>query len=600
MIDPVSSFLLGYAGKKGLDSLLSRCFTEDLPKQLRQVIREWASALPSEICVNPEAVFPDVVDLSLEGSSAVQTVRTRLGHDELPTMSEWKALIMARRDAVRRAVPSHECMPFYSASDEKVRGVIDDLAKRIDRECIQDPRLNRAGIYTHVLKIEDAIMLVPTKEEISKLIADAVAANAMEPAYGTKRDHGASLPEALRDYAGADDPRGLEVINLLQRREQDKAKDLSAALLADAEATFSRLSEATDVARKRLAKHLRDHGAITFLSDPHAAAIAYEKALAVDPIDPIGWRDLGRIYQWLHRLADAQGAFKKVVHILPDGLDILIQANDASTARDRFDHWRDKNEDLVTAYLWSVRELVFAVLNLAEIAHARADLANATIGDGLDVFTVPEYLIQRAFALNGVLGSKHVEAMNSENLEVLARMAVGRGDLPAAERYLTRSLAINDDIENDVGRASNLNNLGLICGMRGDRQEAEEYLMRSLAITEGEGGECFQVEYWEVGEGLNSSSEHGHIIDVPVKYREEQKHDGDKVLRKMLALKALSADAHGNLGILARERGDLAAAELAFQRALELHSEVDNKQRVAMDRDNLSNDREHAVNDVQH
>jgi tetratricopeptide (TPR) repeat protein len=197
--------------------------------------------------------------------------------------------------------------------------------------------------------------------------------------------------------------------------------------------------------------------------------------------------------------------------------------------------------------------------------------------------------MERALALNGVLGGNEVEVVHANNLEVLGRMSQERGNSAAAANYLMRALAINEEIESQVGQAANLNNLGLITG-KSDPQRAEEYLRRSLAITEGGlNGECVRVEYWPVASAaVDSAPNSARTIDVPVEYLAEYKLDPDKGLRRLLALRKLSADAHGNLAVLAREGGDLAAAEREFLRLLEVHKDLEDKSGMAADLDNLA------------
>jgi tetratricopeptide (TPR) repeat protein len=385
------------------------------------------------------------------------------------------------------------------------------------------------------------------------------------------------LRRALANYLTSDDSRGAEIASLLEYRKIVEARQVAVDLAEDHAELAARLGAAASTAVERAAESWRDAAAIALLSDEPAAAAAYEKALALAPDDPVGWGVLGRIYQHLDRLPDAEQAFNMVVQVTNDAG--FFSATDAGTTRDVAKRWRDHGEIVPDPVFWAAYFRALSLLNLGEIARMRGD------------FAVAEDLLARALALNRVLGSEQVELINLENLEELAGtahirgdlaaeeeyikrllavsegfggtdsrastlrylealggIALNRGDLTATEGYLKRALAINEEIESDVGAASSLNNLGMIAGMRGDLQAAEEYLRRSLAVTEGQ--------------------------HTGARFQDDSEKDPGRTQRRALELKELSAHAQGNLGVVAQKRGDLAGACASWARSMALYREI--------------------------
>ena len=93
-----------------------------------------------------------------------------------------------------------------------------------------------------------------------------------------------------------------------------------------------------------------------------------------------------------------------------------------------------------------------------------------------------------------------------------------------------------EELGNELGMATYLNDLGVVAGMMGNGHDGEAYLRRSLTLTE---------------------NIHSETLREP---------DRDQRITELL-----SASAHSNLGIIERERGNLVAAEAELMQGLELH-----------------------------
>ncbi len=101
------------------------------------------------------------------------------------------------------------------------------------------------------------------------------------------------------------------------------AKDPQGVDLADLEAKLKMRADAHEAAakakaepeRKTSAEYWRHIGALAFLHDTQKSLAAYEKAVALDPDHPEGWRFLGELRYRLGELALAEDAFGRLLEI---------------------------------------------------------------------------------------------------------------------------------------------------------------------------------------------------------------------------------------------------------------------------------------------
>ncbi len=104
--------------------------------------------------------------------------------------------------------------------------------------------------------------------------------------------------------------------------------------------------------------------------------------------------------------------------------------------------------------------------NLGNVALTRGDLAAA------------EDFLTRALKLAEELGSKQGMAIQLGNLGIVA---LTRGDLAAAEDFHTRAMGLDEELGRKEGMAANLGNLGNLAAARGDFAAAEDFYRRAGA-----------------------------------------------------------------------------------------------------------------------
>lgn len=152
MSEPLT-WVLGYAGGKVLDWLITHGLKSDLPARLRVALADWADKLPADIRIIPEALFPGVIDDSCRNNPAFEALRARLEKYLIPTAAEWAAVVRARRDAVIANLSQSKRHPFFNASDERVEPLFQELGKRLERVCRQDEQLFKGEVLALLKQI---------------------------------------------------------------------------------------------------------------------------------------------------------------------------------------------------------------------------------------------------------------------------------------------------------------------------------------------------------------------------------------------------------------------------------------------------------------
>ncbi len=237
MSEPLS-WALSYAGKKTLDWLISHGLKSNLPARLRAELADWAANLPADIRINPEALFPDVVDRSSIDNPAFAALQARLEKDLIPTAAEWAAASRARRDAVVAKLSKSVRHPFFNAPDQMLEPLFQALGERLERVCRQDEALFKGEVLAmlhlvlHRVSPKPASAPAPPRDELlhrimallgarQKLVESLAALAALQQQPFDQSDPRKALsllrfPETMKDSA-------LKVLDFTQTiRQYDK------------------------------------------------------------------------------------------------------------------------------------------------------------------------------------------------------------------------------------------------------------------------------------------------------------------------------------------------------------------------------------------
>jgi tetratricopeptide (TPR) repeat protein len=281
---------------------------------------------------------------------------------------------------------------------------------------------------------------------------------------------------------------------------------------------------------KASAEYWRHIGALAFLHDTQKAMEAYEKAVALDPDEPEGWRYLGELQYRLGDLAKAEQSFDRVLllgKLRNDPKAQLIGCLRLGWI------WRDRGE------LERAETLIGDAIQFAEKAGWDEGLARAY----------------------GGLGVVH-------DL---------RGDLSQAEDAQRKSLSLYEKLHNKDGMARVYGNLGIICRNRGELDHAEEAYRKSMELYEQLGDRDGIARVL-----CNLAVVHQHRGE----FDKAQKSTSKAIaLSEELGIKEIMAVGYRNLGSIHHRKGESAAMCECWHKARELYREMGlAKETAQMDR----------------
>ena len=318
------------------------------------------------------------------------------------------------------------------------------------------------------------------------------------------------------------------IATLLTSRRADALKDKTGAA---AEAALDELIEQRTAARAVLIRDLADlyrqKGAVAFLSDTQKALNAYAKATELDPDDPAGWNQLGRLQ---------------------------LRTGDIDAAASSFERVRTLGN-----LKHDQRAIAMATGNLGLIYAARGNLDEA------------EAMHRQALQIDEALGSKEGIAADYGNLGNLHQ---ARSNLDEADRMYRKSLALYEELGLRDGMANAYGNLGLISYARGDFASAEDMQRKALTLDEALGyREGMAADYANLG---LVHQVRGNFDDA------EAMHGKALALHQALGAKGGMAAAHSNLGTIHLHKGDLANACTHWRQARELFAALGIKSRIEL------------------
>ncbi len=412
------------------------------------------------------------------------------------------------------------------------------------------------------------------------------------------------LLEALRRLAESGKVRGSAAMQLSHDGLYADAA-IEAIRLAEDEANAAvHLGNAAKEARGRAASRWLDAGDISFVSDHLQAANAYERCTEIDPSNPLGWSRLGEVSLWIGQLDRALHAFTRMWYSMPEGLSTLFRAGDSpemQLAQFTTDHPSVSRE----AYIWTIRGIMIAGLNIIEILRREPSLISMWVlrlvpVDQLGEQRAPteieapwivEFFSERVYKLGCLIGTSAASAEHRRILEGLAHVASQRDELDKSEEYLQRARAMSVEQKDFVAEAVYLCNLGAVASKRGQANTARDYIAQALRLCKGDphqgrlfvGTKLVSVEEaarrreqheQKVANGTAIAAPEDDEIEVCNLLAGEFDRDAEAALRRALTLKEAEGNAHGTLGKLAMVDGDFGLARQEFEMALALHESI--------------------------
>jgi tetratricopeptide (TPR) repeat protein len=405
-------------------------------------------------------------------------------------------------------------------------------------------------------------------EVVERLLAHVIASDLI----------GELHPEFVRKDMDAVEAQGPAVTAAVERLAEDEDVDLLALAknpgnvdLADLESKLKTRAETHESegrsSLRTSAQYWRHIGALAFLHNTHKALAAYEKAVALDPSEPEGWRYLGELQYRLGDIANADRSFTHLAELGKSTNDRRTQSMGCLRLG-----WIAR---YCTGDLAKAETLIVDALRLAELAAWQEGVARAYTNLGNVYYTRgdlgnAEEMQHKALALDEEVGNKEGMASVYGNL---GNVYSARGDLGKAEEMQRKALALNEVLGHREGMANAYVNLGNIHQSRGDLDEAEEMQCKALAL------------YQEMGRKQGMAISCGNLGNI---YRSRgDLNEAEEMQRKALGLyqelghKEGMAICYGNLGIIHQSRRNKTAMCECWCMSRDLYREMDLPEKIA-------------------
>ncbi len=355
-----------------------------------------------------------------------------------------------------------------------------------------------------VMKISDAALL------------DAITdRNSMNVSADDAR---AQLRTALGNFLASSDPRGEEVLRLVEAKNVDEAARVSMDMANDAQEALASIESAAAAARDKAVQNWRDAGAIAFLSNTKAAIAAYERVVALKPDDADALLSLGDLYVRTGQLDAAEAKFaavlarpgeevtdKYVRAAALGGRGAIAYTRGDYPAADRCYREANKAFEDIAAYDRQAYELINVaniqrILGAFDVADefvtralayfeqinqdeglAAAFITRGAIAMDAERLDEAETLNTRAAELYRKLGGREGAANATMNLGVIAWR---KNDLDRADRFYREALALYTELEAKESEGLTLVNIAEIILERGQTEEAYSLLEKAAALLQ--------------------------------------------------------------------------------------------------------------------
>jgi hypothetical protein len=130
------TFTFNRIGNKSLDWAAKSALSSGLTGE----INEWAAALPSDINLVPEAMFPKVAKAETEEKRpALAKLSLNLKEKSVPTDAIWLDALIEQWTAVGQSMPKTDLQAFFTLPPDTARGQLKTLSVALSRRCAQVP-----------------------------------------------------------------------------------------------------------------------------------------------------------------------------------------------------------------------------------------------------------------------------------------------------------------------------------------------------------------------------------------------------------------------------------------------------------------------------
>lgn len=140
------AWAIGFGLSKSAGAAASWVLKDTLPKKLNAVAHEWASALPGDRWVEPQALVSDAVaDHELSDRPKLGKLRSGLRERTIPGENTWEEALVEQW-ALTRSRLGHNAQPFFLLSEADARLHLSELSRALFKACRDDEPLFRGTV----------------------------------------------------------------------------------------------------------------------------------------------------------------------------------------------------------------------------------------------------------------------------------------------------------------------------------------------------------------------------------------------------------------------------------------------------------------------
>jgi tetratricopeptide (TPR) repeat protein len=181
-----------------------------------------------------------------------------------------------------------------------------------------------------------------------------------------------------------------------------------------------------------------------------------------------------------------------------------------------------------------------------------------------------------------ILKPNHVARTELDLLKELARNASRRNEPDMTKDYLERGLEIAEGFAGEVELSGIIADLGITAAQSGDQAGATQFFDKADGIlTNLLSGETFTVNI--VADGDDGSEDVLRKLDIPSRFSDEFDKDPDAVVAMFRTIVRTRGNIFGNRAVFHRQDGNHDLAKQMYDKALELHGEINDPVGIAAD-----------------